>query len=299
MGDRDADDDRGPRVSHKLMYHAGAFDVGDATAKLLLMLIARHARDDGTGCVAGQETLATEAHLSERTAREAMGYLERTGIIRRRRRFRKNGTRTSDETLLNVTTTGEICRWSTPDHRQETTETTGRKRRRPPAESAAQEVNQSEESVRGEREGAPTRDDGARPPLTALSLSDAIGKDPELQTRCRTEAATLRPDLTPEQVATSLDRWVHDRTAKASRRVDWLADFKGWIGRERIEAATPTPPAAIVNGKPYRPPAGWERDDMLTDRVGRELGIQPGRYEDYPAFRTRIRDALRANRGNA
>ena len=113
-------------MSYKLVDQVIATDVGDVTAKLVLILIARHAKDDGTGCIAGQETLAKLAGCTTRTVFKAMLDLTRAGLIRRRRRAREDGTRTSDETLIAVDTTGKIFRWSQADYRKKTASTTGR-----------------------------------------------------------------------------------------------------------------------------------------------------------------------------
>lgn len=71
------------------------------TQKIVLMLLVHYADKDHT-CYPGQTLLATNAGLGERATRNAVIALEKKGLIYRSKRFRKNGTRTSDGYHLNV-----------------------------------------------------------------------------------------------------------------------------------------------------------------------------------------------------
>lgn len=71
------------------------------TQKIILMLLAHHADKDMT-CYPGQTRLAQQAGLGERATRNALKELEAKGLIYRQKRFRKDGTRTSDLCHLNV-----------------------------------------------------------------------------------------------------------------------------------------------------------------------------------------------------
>lgn len=67
-----------------------------ATQKLVLMGLASYADEDEATCFPGQKTLAKRANVSVRTVQRALKELEILGAISRARRFREDGSRTSD-----------------------------------------------------------------------------------------------------------------------------------------------------------------------------------------------------------
>lgn len=85
--------------------------VGSPTGKIVLLCLANYADKDGS-CFPGQTTIARECEISRRSVVEWMANLESMGLIARTRRFRANGSRTSDGVLLAMngafdTTSGE------------------------------------------------------------------------------------------------------------------------------------------------------------------------------------------------
>lgn len=72
---------------------------GSAATKAILFVLADYA-DSEWSSFASQRRIAAEAEVSERTVRRTLADLEASGIIRRERRHRKDGTRTSDRLLL-------------------------------------------------------------------------------------------------------------------------------------------------------------------------------------------------------
>ena len=76
-------------------------DVQSSPAKFILMLLANYAGADGYTFV-GQATLAEDASMSKRTVVRHMAVLEEQGLITRKRRFREDGTRSSDGVYLNL-----------------------------------------------------------------------------------------------------------------------------------------------------------------------------------------------------
>ena len=87
-----------------MSYHlaAWAMDVDvPPREKLLLILIASHANDDGE-CFPSQTTLAYRSGLSRRTVLRSLAELEERGVINRRQRRRPDGSRSSDTIRLNV-----------------------------------------------------------------------------------------------------------------------------------------------------------------------------------------------------
>lgn len=87
-----------------MSYHlaAWAMDVDvPPREKLMLILIASHANDDGE-CFPSQTTLAYRSGLSRRTVLRSLAELEERGVITRRKRRRPDGSRSSDTIRLNV-----------------------------------------------------------------------------------------------------------------------------------------------------------------------------------------------------
>jgi hypothetical protein len=75
--------------------------VGSATGKVILLCLANYADKHGA-CFPGHKTIADECEVSVRTVAEWMAKLEEAGLIERSRRFRVNGSRTSDSIVLRL-----------------------------------------------------------------------------------------------------------------------------------------------------------------------------------------------------
>ncbi len=73
---------------------------GSAVRKSVALVLADHADGDQWATVVGQRRIAAEAEVGERTVRRVLTEFEEEGLIVRRRRHRKDGTRTSDEVVL-------------------------------------------------------------------------------------------------------------------------------------------------------------------------------------------------------
>ncbi len=69
--------------------------------KLALFALANYATKTGL-CFPGQETLAKDTSQGTRTVRRHLAALEQAGFIKRTRRSREDGSRTSDEYQLNM-----------------------------------------------------------------------------------------------------------------------------------------------------------------------------------------------------
>ena len=89
-------------MSVQAMTWAWKTECPNASAKLVLMCLANYADKDGS-CFPGQKTIAEECGLSLRTVKTAAQALEDAGLIKRQRRIRDDGTRTSDEYFLQFT----------------------------------------------------------------------------------------------------------------------------------------------------------------------------------------------------
>ena len=73
--------------------------VGSPTAKVVLLILADYADADWSA-FASQKRIAAEAEVSERTVRRTLTDLVEMGILRRERRHRTDGSRTSDRLVL-------------------------------------------------------------------------------------------------------------------------------------------------------------------------------------------------------
>lgn len=71
-------------------------------AKIVLVMLAHHANDLGA-CYPGQDTLAAECCITTRSVGIHLAYLESRGYLTRTKRFRENGSRTSDLITLDLT----------------------------------------------------------------------------------------------------------------------------------------------------------------------------------------------------
>ncbi len=76
--------------------------IPSSTAKLVLLCLADYADEHGC-CWPSQRTLAVDASLCERTVRRQLNYLEKAGVLSRRKRTRPDGTRASDVCYLALT----------------------------------------------------------------------------------------------------------------------------------------------------------------------------------------------------
>ena len=89
-------------MSFQAMTWAVKQKAGNATAKCLLLAIANYADEEGR-CWPSQSQLAKDCECSERTIGRIISDMEKRGILKRERRHRGNGSRTSDIIHLNLT----------------------------------------------------------------------------------------------------------------------------------------------------------------------------------------------------
>jgi hypothetical protein len=75
--------------------------VGSPTGKVVLLCLANYADKHGA-CFPGQKVIADECEMSIRSVVEWMAKLEGLGLLVRERRFRNNGSRTSDSIILRL-----------------------------------------------------------------------------------------------------------------------------------------------------------------------------------------------------
>lgn len=73
---------------------------GSTVRKAVALVIADHADADEWATVVGQVTIAAEAEVGVRSVRRVLAEFEGEGLIRRERRHRRDGSRTSDRVVL-------------------------------------------------------------------------------------------------------------------------------------------------------------------------------------------------------
>lgn len=228
---------------------------GPRWALPVLMALADYADDKGIAWPS-VASIGTRARLSERRVREHLATLERDRWIR------PTGSRSGGraltvrwcinvEKLRNPDAGGTHSdplnpaadrRVSEPETDAETLRPAAvnpaTHRRKPCGRPQGKQLEATKKrSERGERRAERAPDRGSKRPR-ALSLREALELDPELQHRCLTEAAALRPDLTAEQIATSWENFADKAQAQDRKAKDWSAEWRPWIRRENVAKLT-------------------------------------------------------------
>lgn len=139
-------------MSNRYQAWAQQQTTGSPLRKSILLLVADAADDEGRS-FKGQKTLAAEAEMSERSVRTHLRVLEQDRFIRRSKRFRKDGSRTSDYIHLPPTVNGKILdRWPAT----EGAELLASDEKSPAAESAGSEKVATGKLFRDHRQTVPS-----------------------------------------------------------------------------------------------------------------------------------------------
>lgn len=201
----------------------------DQGSKLVLVALADKA-DEQHSCYPGQRLLAAMTCQGERTVRRHLERLESQGYIRRRHRYREDGTRSSDRYVLpigevTVTTTGQSGRLVEPS-------TTG----------------QLDPDYRPNSTGLPANLAGHEP-------KEEPTEEPTVR-RARAKQATGAPDEWPitdqmrfwarsKGIAANLDDetevWLDHHRARGSTFKDWGSAWRTWMARTKRYGASTTP----------------------------------------------------------
>ncbi len=195
--------------------------VPSASAKFILLLLANYADADGFTFV-GQKTLAEDASMSPRTIVRHMATLENAGLIRRSRRFREDGSRSSDGTYL--------CLASAQDQPSANL-TSSQNAHRPSDKNDIDQVpichpiNLSEEQLAKqldsarERRGAQNQEKGTRLPddwSVPVDFLEFALTEGWSETAVRAEASKFK------------DYWLSVPGQRGVKR-NWLATWRNWI----------------------------------------------------------------------
>ena len=200
-------------------------DPGDPGAKFVLVALADFADEVGS-CYPSQSTLARMTGQSDRTVRRHLKAMEKSGLIRRERRFGAGGSRTSDRYVLALSTPGQIDQRSDcpvvtvtsgqNDQRSSGPLTTGQDDRYPP-DTVSREPSLEPS---GNRQGArATR--GTRIP-------DGFTVTDDMRTWARKNTPGVDLD---HATAKFTDYWTAVSGSKAVK-VDWVATWRNWIRSE-------------------------------------------------------------------
>ncbi len=93
-------------MSYSAMALARPIKTGSPTAKAVLLAIANYADEEGI-CWPSQEQLAEDTELSRHSIMRAIDALEEMGLLSRERRHRKDGCRSSDLIMLDLSSTAQ------------------------------------------------------------------------------------------------------------------------------------------------------------------------------------------------
>lgn len=91
-------------MSYSAMAWARPLKTGSPTAKAVLLAVANYADEEGI-CWPSQDQLSEDTELSRHTIMRALDHLEDLGLLSRERRHRKDGSRSSDLIMLDLSST--------------------------------------------------------------------------------------------------------------------------------------------------------------------------------------------------
>lgn len=91
-------------MSYSAMAWARGIKTGSATVKAVLLAISNYADEEGV-CWPSQDQLAEDTELSRHSIMRAIDQLEELGLVMRERRHRRDGSRSSDLIMLDLSRT--------------------------------------------------------------------------------------------------------------------------------------------------------------------------------------------------
>jgi hypothetical protein len=222
---------------------------GNLSAKALLMELADRADKIGR-CWPSQKTLAKSLNCCERTVRHWLDWLEVRGLIKRTRRNNKYGYRSTDLITLQVASAAPSCAKGEAK-RSFLPAGDGGANRQPihnqPANTAAQEMNPSEESKERSLRSLLVRARGSTlGQCEVRPAHPATNQTPEPNRNRATRLAenwqpseddktfAVREGLSRMEVDREADRFRDYRIAKAGAgacKLDWSATWRNWARR--------------------------------------------------------------------
>ena len=195
-------------------------EVGSPAEKLLLLLLANYADANGRTFV-GQKTLAEDAGMSTRTVSRHMIALEKTGLITRHKRFREDGSRTSDYTVL---------RDDQATNRPQDNLTTGQNVQSPTDKNDTDQPTNCRGINLSEEQSVNSQIDICPPEKPKMVRGRRISEDWVLPDDWRDWAMAqgLPMAAVMREAAQFHDHWLADSSAKGVKR-DWKAAWRTWI----------------------------------------------------------------------
>lgn len=246
---------------------------GDAIAKHVLICLADWANDHGDGfqvCWHCQASIATRVEVSRETVRRALKRLEDRGIIRRRQRFKADGSRASDVITL-------VLSWQSPDASAPSTPTSPQDGGTPSPQNEGssphsegtlpsqvgsnpnkpkKNLTSSLRSDVGARADAPTKKQAGQEKASAKAsrLPEEWQLPAEWADWVLGEFAVSRTEIA-DAAASFRDYWC-GKPGSQALKLDWLATWRNWCRKEfrrkRREGAAPAAMPADAERQNWR-----------------------------------------------
>ncbi len=228
-------------MSFAVAAWASRVKVGDAVAKLVLIALAAHSKDDGTAAWPSQAVLAEYAEVTVRTVRTKLEYLQERGLIEpgdERIVDHIRADRRPQVWDLLMTQREEILSPRTAPREEEFS----------PREGPRPEIHAATTGKLFPTNKSLNKEDSLRSSSArATRLDPTWIPEPDLIEQMRKECPTL--DLKAEHVK-FIDYWIA-RPGQGGTKLDWRATWRNWM---RKEAETRMPANGRVNGVPVPKP---------------------------------------------
>lgn len=225
---------------------ASKVKTGSPAIKLVLLTLANFADDEGY-CFPSQKTLAEITECGERSIRRYLDKLESMGIIRRVRRHREDGSRTSDGVYL--------CMGNLPAKLA-----TGQIGHRPnDAEPSGQALAAQESS-----DEYPERSNNRKARVAKPTFSPSTGKIENIPDEVIAKWAEAYPAIDVKQEIARAEAWL--LANQKNRKSDYLRFLTNWLSRAQDRA-----PRVDDSKRRASPHGGYDKIDYSRgiDQDGR------------------------------
>lgn len=264
-------------MSFQATAWASKVKTGSPAAKAVLMMIANYMaphEDEADGFLCGypgQDIIAEESEMSVRATRDHVAALVRRGLIQRKKRYKWDGTRTSDWYRVPIKTDGSVAQFPAVEEAGSTKEwpQIGLPAESAPSRLPADERSDYRQLVAGNK-GEDQLGNLHKTPTSSYVGADSDEK-PKTQQRKRATRIPGDFTVTAEMVAWAkenaqdvdgryetsqfVDYWTGRGGAVASK-LDWVAAWRTWMRKAQKDSTSRgTSGFSTANGyKPFRNP---------------------------------------------